>query len=67
MDRFIEHRADMRGEDHTKPAYRIKEEWHTSQDMGMVVKEEVKGQDSMYRFTRERFWINCLASMEIAP
>ena len=63
MDRFIEHKADMRGEDHTKPAYHIKQEWHTSQNMGAVDIEEVKG---IYRFTRERFWINCLASMEIA-
>ena len=28
--------------------------------MGVVVIEEVRGKDDMYRVTRERFWINCL-------
>ena len=58
MDRFIGHRADMRaslrGEDESKPAY------HFKRDTGVVVFEEVKGKDDLYRVTRERFWINCL-------
>ena len=62
MDRFIGHRADLRGEDSTKPAYHFKQEGHTSEDMGVVVIEEVKGKDHMYRVTRERFWINCLGT-----
>ena len=62
MDRFIGHRADLRGEDSTKPAFHFKQEGHTSEDMGVVVIEEVKGKDDMYRVTRERFWINCLGT-----
>ena len=56
------HRADLRGEDSTKPAFHFKQEGHTSEDMGVVVIEEVKGKDDMYRVTRERFWINCLGT-----
>ena len=62
MDRFIGHRADLRGEDNTKPAYHFKQEGHTNEDMGVVVIEEVKGKDDMYRVTRERYWINCLGT-----
>ena len=29
--------------------------------MGVIVIEEVKGKDDIYRTSRERFWINCLA------
>ena len=62
MDRFIGHRADLRGDDCTKPAYHFKQEGHSDEDMGVIVIEEVKGRDDMYRVTRERFWINCLGT-----
>ena len=61
-DRFFGHRADLRGEDSTKPAYHFKQDGHTNEDMGVVVIEEVKGKDDMYRVTRERFWINALGT-----
>ena len=62
MDRFIGHRADLRGEDKSKPAYHFRKEDHTEGDMGVMVIEEVKGKDDLYRITRERFWINCLGT-----
>ena len=62
MDRFIGHRADLRGDDETKPAYHFKRGNHREEDMGVVVLEEVKGKDDIYRTTRERFWINCLGT-----
>ena len=62
MDRFIGHRADLRGEDKSKPAYHFKKEGHTADDMGVLVIEEVKGKDDLYRLTRERFWMNCLGT-----
>ena len=62
MDRFIGHRADLRGDDESKPAYHFKRANHTEEDMGVVVIEEVKGKDEIYRTTRERFWINSLGT-----
>ena len=62
MDRFIGHRADLRGDDESKPAFHFKRGDHTEEDMGVVVIEEVKGKDDVYRTTRERFWINCLGT-----
>ena len=62
MDRFIGHRADLRGDDDTKAAYHFKQEGHNDADMGVMVIEEVKGKDDVYRVTRERFWINCLGT-----
>ena len=62
MDRFIGHRADLRGEDSSKPAYHFKTQDHREEDMGVVAIEEVKGKDDLYRVTRERFWINCLGT-----
>ena len=62
MDRFIGHRADLRGDDSSKPAYHFKQMDHTEEDMGVIVIEEVKGRDDLYRMTRERFWINCLGT-----
>ena len=62
MDRFIGHRADLRGSDKSKPAYHFKQGEHKDEDMGVVVIEEVKGKDDMYRVTRERFWINCFGT-----
>ena len=63
MDRFIGHRADLRGEDNTKPAYHFKQmDGHTEEDMGVVVIEEVKGGDAFYRVTQERYWIKCLGT-----
>ena len=62
MDRFIGHRADLRREDNTKPAYHFKQEDNKSEEIGVVIMEEVKGKDNMYMVTRERYWINCLGS-----
>ena len=62
MDRFIGHRADLRGSDSSKPAYHFRQDEHQEEDMGVVVIEEVKGKDDLYRVTRERFWINCLGT-----
>ena len=62
MDRFIGHRADLRGEDDTKPAYHFKREGHREDDMAVVVIEEVKGKEDLYRLTRERYWMNCLGT-----
>ena len=62
MDRFTQHRADLRGEDGSKPAYHFKREGHKEEDMGVVAIEEVKGKDDLYRVTRERFWIGCLGT-----
>ena len=63
MDRFIGHRADLRGEGDTKPAYHFKRmDGHAEENMGVVVIEEVKGGDDLYRVTRERYWINCLGT-----
>ena len=62
MDRFIGHRADLRGEDKTKPAYHFKQRNHKEEDMGVMVLEEVKGKDDIYRTARERFWINSLGT-----
>ena len=64
MDRFIGHRADLKGEDETKPAYHFKRGTHTEDDMGVIVLEEVKGKDDLYRVTRERFWINCMGTYD---
>ena len=63
VDRFIGHRADLRGEGDTKPAYHFKRmDGHAEENMGVVVIEEVKGGDDLYRVTRERYWINCLGT-----
>ena len=64
MDRFIGHRADLRGEDSSKPAHHFKSTDHSEEDMGVVVIEEVKGKDDLFRVTRERFWINCLGTYD---
>ena len=64
MDRFIGHRADLRGEDSSKPAFHFKQEGHKEEDMGVVVIEEVRGKDDLYRVTRERYWINCLGTYD---
>ena len=42
MDRFIGHRADLRGDDSSKPAYHFKQMNHTEEDMGVIVIEDVK-------------------------
>ena len=36
MDRFVGHRADLRGEGSTKPAYHFKQGGHKQEDMGVV-------------------------------
>ena len=64
MDRFIGHRADLRGDDSTKPAYHFRKEGHTEDDMGVVVLEEVRGKDDLYRVTRERYWINSMGTYD---
>ena len=62
MDRFIGHRGDLRGQDDTKPAFHFKRDGHSDEDMKVIVVEEVKGRDDLYRVTRERFWMNCLGT-----
>ena len=64
MDRFMGHRADLRGEDETKPAYHFKKDGHGEDDMEVVVLEEVTGKDDMYRIARERWWINRMGTFE---
>ena len=64
MDRFTSHRADLRGEDESKPAYHFRRDGHVEGDMEVVVLEEVKGKDDMYRITRERWWINCMGTFQ---
>ena len=64
MDRFMGHRADLRGEDESKPAYHFKREGHVEDDMEVIVLEEVTGRDDMYRITRERWWINCMGTFQ---
>ena len=62
MDQFIGHQADLRGDDSTKPAYHFKKQGHRESDMGVVVPEEVKGKDDLYRLTRERYRINSMGT-----
>ena len=57
MDRFTSHRSDLRGEDESKPVFHFKDE-HVEGNTRLVVLEEVKRKDDMYRLTRERWWIN---------
>ena len=64
MDRFMGHRADLRGEDESKPAYHFKKEGHVEEDMEVIVLEEVTGRDDMYRVTRERWWMNCMGTFQ---
>lgn len=64
MDRFMGHRADLRAEDESKPAYHFRREGHKEEDMEVVVLEEVTGKDDMYRVTRERWWINCMGTFQ---
>ena len=58
MDRFTSHRSDLRADDESKPVFHFKKDGHVEDDMRVVVLEEVKGKDDMYRLTRERWWIN---------
>ena len=64
MDRFMGHRADLRGEDESKPAFHFKKDGHVEQDMRVVVLEEVAGKDDVYRVTRERWWINRMGTFQ---
>ena len=64
MDRFTSHRADLRGEDDSKPVFHFKKEGHKEEDMKVVVLEEVSGRDDMYRVTRERWWINRMGTFQ---
>ena len=58
MDRFMGHRADLKGEDESKPAYHFRRDGHSERDMGVIVLEQVGGKDDTYRITRERWWMN---------
>ena len=64
MERFNGHRADLRAEDETKPAYHFKKDGHTEEDMGVIVLEHVPGNDDVYRVARERWWINRMGTFE---
>ena len=64
MDRFAGHRADLKGEDASKPAYHFRRTGHKEEDMRVVVLEEVAGKDDVYRVTRERWWINRMGTFQ---
>ena len=64
MERFNGHRADLRMEDETKPAYHFKKDGHSEEDMGVIVLEHVPGSDDVYRVARERWWINRIRRRE---
>ena len=58
MDRFMGHRADMKGRDESKPAFHFKRDGHSEEEMGVIVLEQVGGKDDTYRVQRERWWMN---------
>ena len=62
MDRFNGHRADLKGDDESKPAHHFRRNGHVEEDMQVVVLEEVPGNDDVYRIARERFWMNRLGT-----
>ena len=64
MERFNGHRADLRMEDETKPAYHFKREQHTEEDMRVIILEHVPGSDDVFRVARERWWINRMGTFE---
>ena len=64
MERFNGHRADLRAEDETKPAFHFRRNGHEEEDMGVVGLEHVPGQDDTYRVTRERWWMNRMGTFE---
>ena len=64
MDRFAGHRADLKGEDASKPAYHFRRTGHKEEDMRVVVLEEVAGKDDVYRVTQERWWINRMGTFQ---
>ena len=37
---------------------------HKEEDMKVVILEEVKGDDDVYRLARERWWMNRLGTFE---
>ena len=63
-ERFNGHRADMRMEDSSKPAFHFKREGHEEKDMGVIGLEHVPGNDDVYRITRERWWMNRMGTFE---
>ena len=64
MDRFMGHRADLKGEDESKPAFHFRRDGHSEKDLGVVVLEEVAGKDDVYRVARERWWMNRMGVFE---
>ena len=64
MERFNGHRADMRANDESKPAYHFKREGHKEEDMAVIGLEHVPGEDDIYRITRERWWMNRMGTFE---
>ena len=64
MERFNSHRADLKGNDTSKPAYHFRRDGHEERDMRVIVLEEVAGKDDMYRITRERWWMNCMGTFQ---
>ena len=63
-ERFNGHRADMRLEDDSKPAYHFKRENHKEEDMEVIGLEYVPGEDDVYRIARERWWMNRMGTFE---
>ena len=63
-ERFNGHRADLRGEDESKPAYHFKRDGHTEDDMEVVGLEHVPGEDDVFRIARERWWMNRMGTFQ---
>ena len=57
MERFNGHRADMKAEDESKPAFHFKREGHMEEDMEVIGLEHVPGDDDTYRISRERWFL----------
>ena len=64
MERFNGHRADLRLEDESKPAFHFKKEGHVEEDMEVVGMEHIPGEDDIYRITRERWWMNRMGTFD---
>ena len=64
MERFNGHRADLRGEDESKPAYHFRRDGHEEEDMEVVGLEHVPGEDDVFRIARERWWMNRMGTFQ---
>ena len=64
MERFNGHRADLRMEDESKPAFHFKRGEHKEEDMEVIGLEHVPGDDDIYRIARERWWMSRMGTLE---